>query len=67
MEKARSSILDEIKDVVGKDITPSDNTYCKSQSNVESSSVVMNGVTFRFRTIRVIKERDGISIPHIIK
>jgi len=60
-------MLKDMKKMMGKDIIPSENTYVKSQSNIESSTILINGIKFRFRFIHLMKERDGIRIPHIIK
>lgn len=67
MDLTRKNMLHDMKKMMSKDIIPSENTYVKSQSNVESSTVHINGITFRFRFVHVMKERDGIRIPHIIK
>jgi hypothetical protein len=56
-----------MKKMMSSDVVPSGNTYVKSQSNVESSTITINGVTFRFRLIHLMKERDGIRIPHLVK
>jgi len=67
MEQTRKQMLNEMKQAMSTDIVPSGNTYSKVQSNVESNTITMNGITFRFRTINFLKEKDGIRIPHKVK
>lgn len=67
MEETRKSMLADIRKDMSSDLVPSANTYSVSQSNVEMSTLTINGITFRFRTIEFFKERDGIRIPHTIR
>ena len=67
MEHTRKDMLEDMEKMMSTDVMPSGNTYSKCESNVESNTITINGITFRFRFIHFMKERDGIRIPHMVK
>ena len=68
MEETRKAMLDKIKHTTpSKDVVISGNTYQTFNQHVEQSQITINGVTLRQKVINLIKERDGVRLPCLIK
>ena len=59
-------MLDKIKGIK-HDVVLSGNTYQTMNQHVEQSQITINGITLRQKVINIIKERDGVRLPLVVK
>jgi len=66
METARLKCLEKIEKC-DKNFVAKDHCSLKETSKMDSNTVTINGVTIRSRVIEIIRERDGVKLPYIIR